>query len=217
MAAGALDGEFVGDVVDVVFGMLPVDVAEVEALGVAVHRLLEACTQGQQLVDALVGRHQPLDQRRVRQHVQRLGQVGLGEGEGLPLEADRVVLGQPLRQHILQDRRAQLAAAQRQRLGRRQIRPPQPHQQPQRGDLGDQCFAEGGRWGHGKSLSQYQHSAEILWVGQTLHQQFDSILSALWWVGHQRATAKFGEYRAALRRNITVTGARPMRPENSYR
>ena len=63
VAAGPLDGELLGDVEDVVPRFVPVDVAEREALGVALDRLGEALAQGEQVVELLVGPDEPVVER----------------------------------------------------------------------------------------------------------------------------------------------------------
>ena len=60
VAPRALDGELGRHVEDIVLGMLPVDVAKVEALGVALDGLLQRRAQREQVVDVLVGALQPV-------------------------------------------------------------------------------------------------------------------------------------------------------------
>ena len=69
----AIAGELLGHVVDVVLGMLPVDIAQIEALGGAVHQLLGvAFTQHEGIVDLFAGADQAF-----RQGLVQIGHGGL--------------------------------------------------------------------------------------------------------------------------------------------
>ena len=67
VAAAPFDGEFVADVVDVVFGMLPVDQADAVAAFVAVDALLDALAEREQFVGVLAGGDQAGRDRDVAQ------------------------------------------------------------------------------------------------------------------------------------------------------
>ncbi len=60
VAALPLDAIFLGDMVDVALGVLPVDIVQRVALAVAIDGLGQAGAQGQQLVDPLAGELQAL-------------------------------------------------------------------------------------------------------------------------------------------------------------
>ena len=139
VAAALLDGELVGDVVDVTFGVLPVDIVEAEALAVAVDRLGEARAQRQQLIDAGVGEQQALE-GIVHQAFDRLADIGVAEGMAPALELDLVMRPQPRFQDAGEDDILLLAPAQRQRLVRREVLPAHVDQQLQGGKLGADFF-----------------------------------------------------------------------------
>ena len=67
VAAAPFDREFVGDVVDVVFGVLPVDQVDAVAALVAVDALLDALAEREQFVGVLAGGDQAGRDRDVAQ------------------------------------------------------------------------------------------------------------------------------------------------------
>jgi hypothetical protein len=141
VAPALFDSKLLRDVVDVALRAFPVDIVQAKALLVAVDGLLQAGAQGEQLVDALVGGDQAVE-GCIGQGLDGVADVGLGEGSGPPLEDDLVVLPEPRLQHTFQDDAALFAAAQGQRLLRREVLVPPRHQQPHGGDLGDEFFFE---------------------------------------------------------------------------
>jgi len=138
IAAGPLDGELLRDVIDVVLRVLPVDVVQTVVFGVAVHGLRQADAERQQLVHGLVGLHQPLIKLDGGQPADRGVDVALAEGDQLPAPLDGVVLTQPGREDAGEHDVALPTAAQRQRLGGREILPAKLHEHLQRGDLRDE-------------------------------------------------------------------------------
>jgi len=58
-----LDGVFGSDMIDVAFGVIPVDVNEGKALRVAENGLRQRLAQAQQIVNLLVGPHQPIERK----------------------------------------------------------------------------------------------------------------------------------------------------------
>ena len=141
-AAAPFDLEFLGDVEDVALRVLPIDVVQREALGVAVHSLRQADAQRQPLVDALIGDDGAVVWL-VEQRVHRFADVRAGKGDALPPELDRVMLPQPRFQHGGEHDAPAFALAQGQCLGRREILPAHRHQQPGGGDLRTQVFVPG--------------------------------------------------------------------------
>ena len=77
VAARLFDGILLADLIAVALGMGPVDVAERVALGIAVDCLGQGRAEGQQLIDALVGRQQALLERHIQQAAHGCGQVPL--------------------------------------------------------------------------------------------------------------------------------------------
>ena len=101
VAATPLDGEFLSDVVDVALRVLPINVVQAEALGIALDGLGEAGAQGEQFVDALAGGDEAVEGVTfVAEGLQGMAEVGLGEGVRLAFESDGVVSAEPLGQHV---------------------------------------------------------------------------------------------------------------------
>ena len=79
MAAAPLDAELVGDVVDVVLRVLPVDEMEGEAALIAVDGLLDAFAEREQFVGLLAGGDQAGIDRNVAEFADDGGEIGLAE------------------------------------------------------------------------------------------------------------------------------------------
>ena len=86
-AAAALDGKLLRDVIDVVLRLLPVDVLERVALGVAQDGLLQALAQAEKVVDLFVGADQPIE-HEVLQRIDPGDDVVFAEGIGFALGLD---------------------------------------------------------------------------------------------------------------------------------
>jgi hypothetical protein len=110
ITAALLHDEFIADVIDVVFGMLPVYIIEVETARIARDGLRQADAEGEQFVDFLVGAD-----KSVIGFLPKLTdgvlKIGFAERNFVPLKADAVMLAQPVEQNILQNDIAELAAA----------------------------------------------------------------------------------------------------------
>lgn len=148
VAAALLDDKFVGNVIDVVLGMVPVDIVEAKALAVAVDGLGEAGAQCEQFVEASIGEHETLE-RFIDQPGDGFVKVAIAKGVRFAFEADLVVLAQPGFEYAGEDDIFLTAAAQRQRLGGGEIVPAEIDQQLQRGNLRADLFEIGVRLGHG--------------------------------------------------------------------
>jgi len=147
-ASATLDRELVGDVVDVVGGVLPVDVADRVAAGVAVDRLRQADAEGQEVVQRLACPHQPVVGVLFQAADGSLDGI-FGEVVGAALAADAVECAKLLRQHIIEDDVARATAAQGQGLVGAEVAVAEADQELEGGDLRDQRLAEGGGRAHG--------------------------------------------------------------------
>ena len=117
--AFALDGEFFRDVINVVFGVFPVDVTQRVVAGIAVMGLGQGDAQREQVVEAFVGAHQPIVETHFADAADGLGDGVFAEGMLLTFDAVAVVGGQPLFEHARQDNVPFASTAQTQRLLRR--------------------------------------------------------------------------------------------------
>lgn len=127
ITAALLRHEFVADVIDVVFGMLPVYVFEVETARIARDGLRQADAEGEQFVDLLVG----ADETVIRfffEFADGVVEIGFAERNFVPLKADAVMLAQPVEQDILQNDVAELAAAFGEGVIGREVLIAQPHE-----------------------------------------------------------------------------------------
>ena len=100
LTSASLDDELLGDVIDVILRVCPVDVIELEALGVPFDRLLHALSEAQQVVDLLVGQHQTVVYD-ILQGLHSREDVSLTERILAALETDDVLPSKPLGQHLL--------------------------------------------------------------------------------------------------------------------
>jgi hypothetical protein len=105
-----LHDEFIADVIDVVFGMLPVYVIEVETARIARDGLRQADAEGEQFVDILIGADKTVI-GFLPELTDGVLKIGFAERNFVPLKADAVMLTQPVEQDILQNDIAELAAA----------------------------------------------------------------------------------------------------------
>ena len=110
ITAALLHDEFIADVIDVVFGMLPVYVIEVETARIARDGLRQADAEGEQFVDFLVGADKSVI-GFLPELTNGILKIGFAERNFVPLKADAVMLTQPVEQDILQNDVAELAAA----------------------------------------------------------------------------------------------------------
>ena len=121
LAAGALERELGRHMEDVVFRVVPVNVAQGEALGVALNGLFQALAQPQEIVDQPPGVLEPLGERHVLQRLDAPPDVRPGERVGAAFELDRVDLLQLGAQDVFQEDARGPPAAQRQGLFRGQV------------------------------------------------------------------------------------------------
>ncbi len=129
-----LHNEFIADVIDVVFGMLPVYVIEVETARIARDGLRQADAEGEQFVDFLVGADKTVI-GFLPELTDGILKIGFAERNFVPLKADAVMLTQPVEQNILQNDVAELAAAFGKGVIGREVLIAQPHEQLQGRDL----------------------------------------------------------------------------------
>src|SRR5512145_44799 len=110
VTAALFHDEFIADVIDVVFGMLPVYVIEVETARIARDGLRQANAEGEQFIDFLVGADKTVI-GFLPELTDGILKIGFAERHFVPLKADAVVLAEPVEQDILQNDVAELAAA----------------------------------------------------------------------------------------------------------
>ena len=90
MAAGPLDGEFLRDVKEVVFGVIPVDVMHGKALDITVHRLLQTFPQAQKVIYFFIGTYQSI-KGDLFEGLQGTQDIALSKRQLPALESDPVV------------------------------------------------------------------------------------------------------------------------------
>jgi len=171
VAAALFDQELIGDVIDIVLGVAPIDVVEAEALAIAVDGLRHAGPEGEHLIEAGVGDHEAL-QRLVEEATEGLADTGVGESVVATLERDRVVGAQPGLQDAGEDNILLLATTEGEGLGGSEVLPAQIDEQLQRGDLGANDFFERVGGGHALLLFCLVHADAHLAGQQALHQPF---------------------------------------------
>ena len=110
LAAAALDYEFLGHVVGVVFGMFPVNIIELKALGISFDRLLQTLSHAQQVIRFLVGWQQAVIYY-VLQCLNCRKDIALAKGVRAAPEDDGVLPAELLRQYLVEEHAAQPAAA----------------------------------------------------------------------------------------------------------
>ncbi len=142
--AGAGDGKLFGDVIDVVLGLLPVDVAHGVALLVAVDALLEGLAEGEHVIHGLVAVEVAAFHGHVAHGDDAILDVLLREARlTVATDADGVQCPQLTSQHLFQQHVGGLSAAQFQRLFWREVLVAQLLQQFQCRFLADIVFFEG--------------------------------------------------------------------------
>ena len=123
----------------VVFRALPVDVAQRKRLGVAIHRLLQADAQRQQVVHRLIGALQPV----IGHSAQALNggmNVFFGKRMQRAPVLDAVEALELRTQHLFQQHIGPFATARSQGLSRAQVLPAQVDQQLHRRYLAEKDF-----------------------------------------------------------------------------
>lgn len=143
MASCHLHLVFRRDVEGVISGVLPVDVTKGESLRLPVDGLIETLPEGQQVIDLLARANEALE-GDIAQCLDRLGDVLLGEGHLAPLEADLIQPAKLLGQRLLQQDSSHLPLPLDGNFFGAEIAVSQLLERPQRGDLADMGFLEGG-------------------------------------------------------------------------
>ena len=103
--------------VNILLGMFPIDIAQAEALEIAVHGLRQALSQAEQVEDAFVGAQQT-DGQGFFEHLHGGVNVGFGKRVTLAMVLDFIVPSQPVEQNTFQQDGVSPPTAQRQCLAR---------------------------------------------------------------------------------------------------